>query len=41
MASKFDRLYQKTIFVKTISDTDDMNNFYELINQLNEFKKLL
>jgi hypothetical protein len=40
-ASKFDRLYQKIILVKTISDTDEMNNYYDLINQLNEYKKLL
>ena len=38
LASKFDRLYQKMILTKTISDTDDMENYYNLINQLNEFK---
>ena len=41
IASKFDRLFQKIILVKTISDTDDMNNYYDLINQLNDYKKLL
>jgi hypothetical protein len=41
MASKFDRLYQKTILTNKISDTDDMEKYGNLIIQLNEFKNLL
>jgi len=41
LASKFDRLYQKTIISKKISDTEDMYKYYNLITQLNEFKNLL
>ena len=41
LASKFDRLYQKTILNKTITDTDEMVNYYDLKIQLNEFKNLL
>ena len=41
MASKFDRLYQKTILTNKMSDTEDMEKYSDLIIQLNEFKNLL
>jgi len=41
IASKFDRLYKKSILIKTISDTEDMNAFFELLNQFEEFKNTL
>jgi hypothetical protein len=41
LAEKFDRLYQKTILTNKLSDTEDMEKYYKLINQLNEFKNLL
>jgi len=41
LAIQFDRIYQKTILTNKISDTEDMEKYYNLINQLNEFKKLL
>ena len=41
LATKFDRLYQKTILTNKISDTSDMEKYCSLVNQLNEFKNLL
>ena len=41
LSLKFDRLYQKIILVHTISNTDDMNDFYDLIKQINNFRNLL
>ena len=41
VASKFDRLYQQTILTNKMSDTEDMEKYYNLINQLNKFKNLL
>ena len=41
LATQFDRIYQKTILTNKISDTEDMEKYYNLINQLNEFKKIL
>ena len=41
LASKFDRIYQKTILTNKMSDTNDMEKYGNLIIQLNEFKNLL
>ena len=39
LASKFDKIFQKSMMLKIISDTDDMKEYYKLYTDLISIKE--
>jgi len=41
ISSKFDRLYQRILLTNKMSDTEDMEKYYQLYKELDNIKELL